>query len=344
MNSKLSEALKVLFFAALGLLILYLMYRSQQAAYLEDCINTNPNDNCSFIDKLIADFSSVSWVWIIIVLCVYMISSISRSLRWQQILKADNYSPGFLNTLGALMIGYFVNLGVPRAGEIVKTGILSRNESIPFEKVLASVVIDRVADILSLLVVLAIALLISSDIIFSFFQDNFKISTLYQLGALALFGLIALVVFLFWLKNQIATGRDTWIVNKSKSFLDGITSITNLENVSVFILHSIIIWTCYYLMTYLCFFAFGPTEHLGAKAGMVIFVLGTLGIVFPSPGGMGSYHFLVTNGLLLFGLANSDAFAFSNIIFFAIQLFCNVLFGGIFLVLLPIINGRKDNT
>jgi len=105
-----------------------------------------------------------------------------------------------------------------------------------------------------------------------------------------------------------------------------------------FVFHSILIWFCYFAMTYVIFFAFKPTEHLGPVAGLVVFVFGTLGIVFPSPGGMGSYHFLVEEGLTLYGVGEADAFSFANIMFFSVQLFCNVLFGILALIILPIYN------
>ena len=91
-------------------------------------------------------------------------------------------------------------------------------------------------------------------------------------------------------------------------------------------------------MLYVAFFSFEPTAVLGPEAGLVVFVLGTLGIVFPSPGGMGSYHYLVSEGLVMYGINPTDAFSFANIMFFSVQIFCNILFGIIAFVILPLIN------
>ena len=93
-------------------------------------------------------------------------------------------------------------------------------------------------------------------------------------------------------------------------------------------------------MTYLCFFAFEPTSHLGPIAGLVVCVFGTLGMVFPSPGGIGSYHLLVSQALIIYGINSADAFSFSNIIFFTLQIFGNILFGAIFFILLPLVNKK----
>lgn len=102
--------------------------------------------------------------------------------------------------------------------------------------------------------------------------------------------------------------------------------------------HSVVIWLMYFLMTYLCFFAFGPTAHLGLMAGLLVFVFGAFGIVIPSPGGMGTYQIAVTAGLVIYGVGRADAFAFSNICFFTINLFCNIGFGLLGYLLLPLLN------
>ena len=76
----------------------------------------------------------------------------------------------------------------------------------------------------------------------------------------------------------------------------------------------------YYMMTYLCFFAFAPTAHLAPIAALTVFVFGTFGIVIPSPGGMGTYHVLATAALVIHGVNSNDAFSFANIMFFSIQI------------------------
>lgn len=318
------------------------MYQNQQESYFEDCISKTPDADCSLMTKIIADFKSVRWIWIFVILGIYMISNIARTFRWQQILRADGFNPGFVNSIGTLMVGYFVNLGIPRAGELVRTGMLSNYEKIPIEKSLASVVIDRVADIIALLIITTLTLLLVGGDVLTFLTDNVKPSTLYLLIIIAVVGLICLVIGILIIRKLIHRGSENWLIKKANSFIDGLKAVTQLDSVFKFVVYTIIIWVCYYLMTYLCFFAFGPTAHLSAKVGLIIFVLGTMGIVFPSPGGMGSYHFLVMNGLLLYGIESTDAFSFANIVFFAIQLFCNVTLGLFFLILLPIYNSVKD--
>lgn len=337
--SKFLKGLKVGLFVVIGGVILLLMYRSQQSAY---CDTPDATPDCSLLDKLLSDFATIDWKWIIMIIIIYMISNIARTLRWQQILYADGYSPGFVNSIGAIMVGYFVNLGIPRAGEIARTAVLTRYESVPIEKSLASVVIDRVADIVALLIILAVSFLLAGGDLFSYVNEHADTSLLTKLLGVAIVGMIIGVVGIIIIRRLIKNGSQHWIIQKANSFIESLVSVSKLDNVWMFVLYTVIIWVCYYLMTYLCFFSFEPTSHLSAKVGFIIFVLGTLGIVFPSPGGMGSYQFLVMNGLMLYGIGSTDAFSFSNIVFFAIQLFCNLLLGILFFILLPIYNMNRD--
>jgi len=121
-------------------------------------------------------------------------------------------------------------------------------------------------------------------------------------------------------------------------FWEGVTAVKKVAKPWPFILHSINIWVMYFLMNWFCMWAFEPTAHLGLMAALMVFVFGAFGIVIPSPGGMGSYHFLVMAALALYGIAGTDAFSFANILFFFVNLFGNVLIGIIALIALPIIN------
>lgn len=265
-----------------------------------------------------------------------------RALRWNQMFEPMGYQPRVINTLGSLMIGYFTNLAFPRIGELIKTGTLSRYENIPFEKVIGTVVVDRILDIIGLLVVIGMALVLSFGTFKDYFAQNFVApsqTTLVLLGVVVIGGLIGLFV----LNRILQSGKFTnplllKIRNLWEGFKDGLTSLKKVKNIPLLIFYTVGIWVMYYLMTYLCFFAFAPTAHLGMVAGLVVFVFGTLGMVFPSPGGMGSYHLLISQALIIYGINGADAFSFSNIIFFAINVFGNILIGIFFFILLPIIN------
>ena len=53
----------------------------------------------------------------------------------------------------------------------------------------------------------------------------------------------------------------------------------------------------YFLMTWICFFTIPETVNLNISDGIFLLVIGGIGMVIPSPGGIGSYHLLVMIGL-----------------------------------------------
>jgi uncharacterized protein (TIRG00374 family) len=336
--------LKFLLFLSLGVGILYAVYRQQNAAYQEECaLNGIAPENCSLLQKVIGDFQEVNYWWILLMLIAFLISNLSRALRWNMLIHPLGYRPRLRNAFLTTVLGYLANLGLPRMGEIVRGATLARYEKIPVEKVMGTIVVDRVFDVLSILVVTALAFLLQFDIIWSFAQQYVSLGERFQNSGALLLGLAlagAAGLLLLWLlRRQIARFKFyRRLVDIILGFWQGIKTVRRLERPGVFILHSLNIWLMYYLMTYLCFFAFAPTAGLSAMAALVVFVFGGWGVVIPSPGGMGTYHFLAQTALAMYGVSGDDGFSWANISFFSIQLGCNVLIGGAALIFLPAIN------
>jgi len=320
------------------------MWNSQSASYLAQCSQDGiPTEDCSLFNRILMDFKSVNWLWIVLILGIYMVSNFFRGFRWLQLFEPLGHKPRFINIFCTMMIGYFANLGVPRSGEFIRAGAISKYENIPFEQSFATIVIGRIVDVIFLLLILGLAFLLSYDIFVDYFAQNFNIKAttiLAYLGILILLGVIGILVLRYFLTRP--EDGQSGFIKKLKgilvNFVEGLKSITKVENKPLFWLFSLGIWVCYFLMSYFCFFAFEPTSHLGPIAGLIVFVFGTLGIVFPSPGGMGSYHFLVTQALIILGLSSIDSFSFAMILYFSIQLFGNIIFGLISLIVLPIVN------
>lgn len=334
-------------FLSVGLVILYFVYQNQDTAYQESCAQRNiPADDCSLIGKVANDFASANYFWILLVLVAFTISNLSRAIRWNMLLRPLGYQPRLINAFLTVVLGYFANLGLPRLGEVVRAGTMARYEKIPLQKVVGTIVVDRTIDVISILLVTGLAILLEFDTMWQFIDENVSLSDRFGGGGTILLilgglGLSSLLLF-YILRKRIA--KMAWfqkIAGILLGFWEGIKSIGQLERPWLFVLHSINIWLMYFLMTYLCFFAFLPTAHLSPLVGLVVFVFGGWGIVIPSPGGMGTYHFLVQTALGMYGISGEDGFSFANIAFFSIQLGCNVLIGLLALVLLPMINREK---
>lgn len=346
MPKSLNTLLKILSFFGLGVLVLYLVYRNQQTAYEEECaLQGTAIEDCSLLEKLIADISGADYGWIAVVILCFMISNLSRAIRWNMMLKPLGVDAKLHNTFGAIIIAYFANLTIPRSGEIFRSVIISRYEDIKVEEAMGTIVTDRIIDVISLLIVIILAFVLSFGHMSNYFSENMDLQsrldplstpsvwiTLLIVGILSCF-----LLYKYW-SHLIQSRFGKKIYTLVIGFINGVKSVKKVENIPLFIFHSTLIWVMYYLMTYLCFKAFFPTEHLGMVAGLVVFTFGSLGIVFPSPGGMGSYHFLVGEALQMYGVNGYDGFSFANIVFISIQLFCNIFFGVVFLIILPFLN------
>jgi len=101
------------------------------------------------------------------------------------------------------------------------------------------------------------------------------------------------------------------------------------------------IWVMYVLMTYFGFWAYVPVADISFSAGLVVFVIGALGFVVPSSGGMGTYHALTILALSFYSISTVDAFSYAMILFMTLQIGANVLFGLLSLFLLPRLNAKK---
>lgn len=333
-------------FLGLGLGIMALVFRSQNTAFQEQCrLDGTPMDQCSLVDKLLHDFSTINLGWMLVVVGAFTVSNMFRAARWQMLLEPLGHKTLFSNRLLTILLGYFANLGFPRMGEVVRAGALARYENIPLEKVIGTCVVDRLIDFLCLGLVVVLAFVFEGQTLLEFLNRNRGgqggggLQNPMVVGALVL-GVLGLLTVWF-LRHKIA---DLAIARKiialMQGFWEGLRSILKLKNPGLFLVYSLGIWLMFYLQCYFNLKAFPPTAHLDAGAALMVFVFGTLGFVIPSPGGMGSFHALAIAGLALYGIGGSDAFSYANIAFFAIQILYNLIAGVLALILLPIINRR----
>ncbi len=339
--------LQIILFACIGGAILYYVFQTQQENYFAECANKGiAKSDCSLLDKVIADFKSANYWWIAASVLAFMLSNMSRAIRWCQAIRPLGYKTKFSNSFLSIMAGYGANLFFPRIGEVARCGVMSRYEKVPADALMGTVVAERIIDVICLALVIGLAMLLEADMIIAAINDLRNNSTSTQeassgtpwilyFGIAAAIGLMLLVIFR---KKLASLGIVDKLKGVVKRFVDGILSIRHLENPWLYIAHTIFIWVMYFMMTFLCFKAFEPTASLGPVAALTTFVFGSLGIVIPSPGGMGTYHFLTTEALQLYGLSGDDGFSFSNLMFFSVNVFGNIFFALLAVILLPLIN------
>jgi uncharacterized protein (TIRG00374 family) len=296
MKSKAIRSIQYILLLALGITLSWLFFRDLDFSGLKQTISTG-------------NFS-----WFYIVMFVSVMVYVFRVLRWQMLIRAVGHHASFANAFSALSIGYFVNFAVPRLGEVTRCLSLKKQHNIPFMQLLGTVIIERVVDIVSLLAVLLLTLLLQFSMIIEFVKENVvgpfyqgivvKIANGNHTILFAVLAMIALTAFLFfYFRKYIRERSPRLVLQFMQGLKDGFTSIGRLEQKGLFIAYTVLIWICYFLMTYFWFFVFKETSVLGWGACLTILSIGTIGRSVPiQGGGMGAYHFLVQQVCLLYGL------------------------------------------
>lgn len=253
---------------------------------------------------------SANFNWFYLSIVFTIVAHTSRAIRSKMLLKPLGYQPSTLNSALAVFMGYFANYLVPRLGEVTRCTTLATTEDIPFEKTFGTVVTERIIDMIILLGLLILNLILEFDrlsgFFLGFFQDKIDkgfTGFILPIGFILIF---LISIFFVWknFKSKIIQNPIFLKINELlKGLIEGLLSIRKLENPIAFIGHSLLIWLMYFLMTYCMFFAFKETENLGLVAGLSTLVMGAIGIAAPTPGGLGTYHALVGNLMVLYGLS-----------------------------------------
>ena len=164
-----ADILRFFLFAGIGFVVLYFVYQKQSTAYHAQCaIDGVPSVKCSLIDKIVTDFQHANWAWISLVWVAFFLSNVSRAMRWQMLIAPLGYTTKLSNGLWSILLGYFANLGLPRMGEIVRASAMSKYEKVPLEKLIGTVVIDRLADFGTLLLIIGITFLIEFETLWGY--------------------------------------------------------------------------------------------------------------------------------------------------------------------------------
>ncbi len=244
------------------------------------------------------------------------------------------FKPKFTNSVLAVLVGYLVNLALPRAGEISRATVMTNYEKIPFEKGFGTIVAERIADLIMMLSIVAITLFVQFDFIWELLTKNFDPTKIFI--GLTILATLAFVFIRFVKKAK--TGFLLKIKTFVSGLVEGLTSIFKMKNKWAFIFHTVFIWVMYVAM----FWATIPAINgLNVPFGGILigFIAGGFSIAATN-GGIGLYPIAVAGALALFNIATEPATAFGWIMWTA-QTVMIIVFGGLAFLLLPLVNKNK---
>jgi len=259
-------------------------------------------------ENLKEDFRSAKYGWVLFSLIFAILAYISRAIRWNILIEALNYKPRLSNTFFALLLGYLANFAFPRLGEVTRCASLAKKEKIPVDKLFGTVIVERVVDLFTLIILFIILLFFRFEKFGNFFSESIfiplgeKISSSLAFSKLfwltiILVILVGLILIISFRKKLLRLKIVKKIYDLIQGVIEGLKTVYKMKKRGAFIFHSIFIWANYWAMTWVVVLALPSTAHLGLIDGLFLLVIGGLGMAAPVQGGIGAYHWIVSRGL-----------------------------------------------
>lgn len=332
MKKHLGNIIKFIFSLALGIGLVYWSLRG-----------VTPEQQ----KMIVSAFGKANYWWLWLLILFGLLSNFFRAQRWRLLLKPLGYTPNYWNTLSAVMIMFFANLAFPRLGEILRCSILAKYEKVPVEKSIGTMVLERVIDLVCILIIGGLLLLLEYQRFYDFFKELFggnKATTTAepQTVKYILFAVIAVgsIIGLYILNKK--HGFEKILATLKEKLLglwQGIISIKDLDRKWEFIFHTIAIWICYILMPYYGFKCLEETAGLGFTPAMAAVFFGGFAMV-ATQGGIGAFQIAMQKLLSTYGISAIIGLSYGWISW-SVQTFFVIIGGIISLIFLAVYN--KDS-
>lgn len=250
------------------------------------------------LEKIKVSLLQADYKWVFISMFFAFLGYFFRAVRWNLLLNPVGYSIKQSNSLWSISFGYLMNLTIPRSGEIARATALYGVEKVPVDKSFATIIVERIVDLFFMFLFLLLTFIFNRDIFFLFFdkalQYREQVSQGNQVGeASSNLGLILVLSCVFFLCVLVFIKFKSKILGFVKGLFDGLKSTLQLKNKGLFFVFSCAIWVSYFLAAYLVCFSLPETSFFGIKDGFLLISAGTIGMIIPASGGIGSYHIVI---------------------------------------------------
>lgn len=256
--------------------------------------------------RIIRDHCNFWWIGLAMLISIF--SHIFRAMRWRIQLDALGIKAPLIILVYSIFGTYAVNLVFPRLGEVWRTGYVAQRQNAQFTTVFGSMVADRLADSITVLVLLLLTFILAGRELTMYLSQNTEMYASVKAGVTNpwLWTAIGAIVLGVWLVFTRMSQNKAVIKIKSiwKGLWDGFAVIVRMPGKGRWLLLTILTWGCYFLQLYVAFFAFDFTTEIihkhGAIAALVCFVLSSISMAVPSNGGIGPWQWAVIFGLTLY--------------------------------------------
>jgi glycosyltransferase 2 family protein len=272
--------------------------------------------------ELKAAIQNISIPWMTASIFIAVLGYWIRAWRWKLLLNVSEEKEKHVATktaFFALIFGYLINLLVPRAGELARCAFLNKSNQLPIGNSLGTVILERTIDLLFFLLTIFLAFFIENQMFLKLSEELISISYLKEKISNSLPVLLITsigIILLIWVLKRRMKNTKVWkkISGFVSSLQSGLNSVFQLKNQWGFWGASIAIWVIYYLTLVFVALSFESTANLSLPSIFVVMVMGTIGMIAPVQGGIGTFHALVAYILTAYGLSEIEGKIYAIII------------------------------
>jgi uncharacterized protein (TIRG00374 family) len=286
--------------------------------------------------------NELKYGWVLLSFIIGLLSHVLRAVRWKMLIEPLNYKPRTINLFLSVLIMYFMNLVIPRGGEVVRCVVVSKYEKIPIVKLIGTVFVERITDLLTFVLIFigvffwqfdnVRKLFLTLTLDFSGSQSKITIAGILILVLAILYAIVKKFGLLVKFSEKVEKIKD--------EIKQGIKSILQIRNKWAYLAATLLIFLLWLFMLYVIFFAYTPTNNMSFAAAIFAYTIGTFAFLLPIQAGMGVWHFLIIQSLFWFGLDKESGMMFALIA----HTFTNLvylIFGSIGFVIMPMINNKE---
>ncbi len=266
---------------------------------------------------------------------------ISRSIRWQYLLEGLGPTR-FRNVFRATVMGFAASFLLPaRAGEVLRPYVLARREQLSATAAFATVMLERVCDMVTVLVLFAVFLMLAGG---SPGQSNPNVYRLVKLSGLLVSLVTVAVLAVFFvlagrpdalnrlvahLERVLPTRLARTVGHVARTFTEGLSAVRRPQQLVMVFLWSVPLWLSIAAGIWLVTRAFHI--EMPVLGSLLIMTLLVAGVLFPTPGGVGSFHWMYRIGVVSFYHAPVDRAVGAAIVLHAVSFIPVTLVGIVFM-------------
>lgn len=286
------------------------------------------------LNKIKFCFQKANYFYIFLSLIISLFGYWARAYRWKYSLQHLGYQTNFKNDFMSVCVSYFMNLTIPRSGEITRAALLKKYENVPFDKGFGTIVAERIVDLILFLLFVGLAFVLQFEKLYNFIKEKIAFE---KIILFVIVGLILGVIFLIiWIYAEWKIIKK--IKNKFSGLIEGMLSIVMMKDKWKYIFFSFLIWFSYLLMFYIPIYALPETENIGFDIVIMGFIFGSLAVGFTN-GGLGAYPLAIAMIFSLYGISNEIGTAFGWLAWTS-QTILTIILGLLSYAFLPLYNKK----